>query len=365
MHLWEMGNQGIQNNINQATFSGAMDLFHIHTGAHDSRIIFGDSISNITSYLPSGKVVIITDEHVYQHQGHNFPDFPVIIIQPGEQNKTLASLEHIFAKLIEEEADRSTFVLGIGGGIVCDVAGFAASVYMRGLRFGFVATTLLSQVDASVGGKNGVNFNAFKNMLGVFNQPEFVLCDYSLLNTLPDREFTAGFAEVIKAAAIRDESLFTYLEKNASRALQRDPLVLHELVSRSVKIKASVVEADEREKGERRLLNFGHTFAHAIEKLSGVPHGEAVSIGMVLAANLSVRAGLLDVKASNRLSNLLVDFRLPVKPGVPVINLVAPMKQDKKREDLHIHFILLNAIGEAVVYPILINTLEETIHDLC
>jgi 3-dehydroquinate synthase len=205
----------------------------------------------------------------------------------------LETVTTIFNQLVDMEVDRSTLILGIGGGIVCDIAGFVASTYMRGTPFGFVSTTLLSQVDASVGGKNGVNFGGYKNMVGVFNQPEFVVCDMMLLKTLPFREIQCGFAEIIKHGAIADHRMLDFIENHRDAALDLESRIVEHLVYRSVEIKAGVVTRDEREKGERRKLNFGHTFGHAIEKLTGIPHGEAVGIGMVMAAALSVKKGLL------------------------------------------------------------------------
>ena len=190
-----------------------MKTITITTDSKISQILIGESLQNLPKYLPAGKTIIITDDNIHRLYGNFFPPVPVISIGLGEKNKTLETLAGIFDKLVEYEADRSAFIVAIGGGIVCDVAGFAASVYMRGLRFGFVSTTLLSQVDASVGGKNGVNFRGYKNMLGVFNQPEFVIIDIAMLaNAQTDRNIRSGFAEIVKAAAIKNDALFNYLE---------------------------------------------------------------------------------------------------------------------------------------------------------
>src|SRR5512133_847701 len=189
-----------------------MQTITLKTDARASRILIGESLANLHKYIPQGKVIIITDDNINKFYRKSFPSVPVISIGLGETNKTMETLVTIFDKLVEYEADRSTYIVAIGGGIVCDVAGFAASIYMRGLRYGFVSTTLLSQVDASVGGKNGVNFRGYKNMIGVFNQPEFVLVDTTMLRTMNEREFRSGFAEIIKAAAIKSEPLFRYLE---------------------------------------------------------------------------------------------------------------------------------------------------------
>jgi 3-dehydroquinate synthase len=342
-----------------------MKTIHIQTETRSSRIIIGESLKKIQTYLPEGRSIIITDEKVEKLYGSFFPDVPVISIGLGEKIKTLETLDFIFEKLIAYEADRTTFIIGIGGGIVCDVAGFAASVYMRGLRYGFVSTTLLSQVDASVGGKNGVNFRGYKNMLGVFNQPEFVIIDLHMLQTMDEREFRSGFSEIVKAAAIRDESLFSYIEAHYKQALEKEPPVLEKLIYDAVMIKSKVVESDEKEKGLRKILNFGHTFAHAIEHSLGMLHGEAVSVGMVLAADLSVKLGVLDQHDCNRLVSLLRNLGLPVHADVEFHTLVEDAKKDKKREGDEIHMILLNKIGEALIKKISFNQLEKLSYDLC
>jgi 3-dehydroquinate synthase len=256
-----------------------MKILEVKAESKLSKILIGEKLANLNQYIGNRKAIIITDSNLLKHYKSFFPfGVPVIEIGLGEKNKTLKTLELIFDKLLELETDRSTFIVAIGGGIVCDVAGFAASAFMRGLPFGFVSTTLLSQVDASVGGKNGVNFRGFKNMIGVFSQPDFVICDTELFKTLDRKEFISGFSEIIKAGAIKDLQLFDYCEKHAVEALSMNHEVLEKMVHDSVLVKAKVVEADEREKGERRLLNFGHTFAHAIEKKTGILHGEAVSM---------------------------------------------------------------------------------------
>ncbi len=293
-----------------------------------------------------------------------FSDYPVIEIGLGEKNKTIETLQFIFNRFVELEVDRTTFIVAIGGGIVCDVVGFAASVFMRGLRFGFVSTTLLSQVDASVGGKNGVNFQRYKNMIGVFNQPEFVLCDTQVLKTLDKKELTAGFAEIVKAAVIKDLKLFQYIEENWNRALNLDKEVINHLVHQSILIKSKVVETDEKEKGERRLLNFGHTFAHAFEKLNDLLHGEAVSVGMILASKLSEKLGFLSKSERTRITNLLRNFELPITIELEMNHVFDAMKQDKKREGDSMHVILIKEIGEAFSYKIKLNKLEEIINDL-
>ncbi|MBN2611584.1 MAG: 3-dehydroquinate synthase [Bacteroidales bacterium] len=341
-----------------------MKIIEIKTDTKLSKILIGEKIANLKQYLPPVKTVIVTDKTVSAHYHSFFNGFNVVEIGEGEENKTLETLQYIFSRFVELEVDRSTFIVAFGGGIVCDVAGFAASVFMRGLRFGFVSTTLLSQVDASVGGKNGVNFHRYKNMIGVFNQPEFVICDSDVLKTLERKEFIAGFAEIVKAAVIKDYKLFQYLEGHWQQALDLDEEVIGHLVYESVLIKSKVVEADEREKGERRLLNFGHTFAHSFEKLTDLLHGEAVSIGMVLAAKLSEKLGFLSRKEYQRIYTLLGNFGLPVDISLDIKKVLSAMKQDKKREGDSIHLVLIKQIGEAFSYKTKLNKLEEIIHDL-
>jgi 3-dehydroquinate synthase len=226
------------------------------------------------------------------------------------------------------------------------------------VRFGFVSTTLLSQVDASVGGKNGVNFQGYKNLIGVFNQPEFVICDPRLLKTLPEKEILNGMAEIVKHAVIEDATLFTYLEKHFQKALTLDTDVIEKLVYDSVVIKSGIVNQDELEKGARRKLNFGHTFGHAFEKTAGVPHGEAVSAGMAAAAALSVRRGRLSIEDAARIKSLLQRIGLPVTIQAERKRVFDALKKDKKRKGDHIHFVLLDGIGKAVVDQIALTELE-------
>jgi 3-dehydroquinate synthase len=342
-----------------------MEEFIINTNSATSKILIGESIGNLEKYLPANKkVVVITDKNLNKHYNKYFYKYEVIEIETGEKNKTLTTIENIIGRLVECEADRSSFIVGIGGGIVCDITGFVASIYMRGLRFGFVSASLLSQVDASVGGKNGVNYKGFKNMVGVFNQPEFVICDFDMLKTLPEDEFKMGFAEIIKHAVIKDYAMFEFLEANFQKALNYDFDVIHRLVRDSAVIKSKIVMQDEREQNERRKLNYGHTFAHAIEKLTTFNHGQAVSIGMILAAEVSVKKNLLSQTEAERLKKLIADVGLPIAIKIKPKQLFEAMKKDKKREREGIHLILLKGLGNAVVINMSYNELEETINDL-
>jgi 3-dehydroquinate synthase len=342
-----------------------MQTININTLSGKSQVLLGEKISNFRNYLPlNKKVVIITDENIYKHYSTQLEGFPVIKLGLGEKNKTLQTLEFIFDEFIKLEVDRSWFVLAVGGGIVCDVTGFAASVFMRGLSFGFVSTTLLSQVDASVGGKNGVNFRGYKNMVGVFAQPEFVICDVEMFRTLPKNEFISGFAEIVKAGAIRNKDLFCYLEENYNKAINYHPEVLEKIIYESVFIKANVVQNDEKEKGERRILNFGHTFAHSIEKNTGMLHGEAVSIGMVLASRVSVNMNILTQQDASRIEALLINLGLPVKFEIEKSKVYNALLKDKKREGDFINLVLLNGLGNALVKKVPVQQMEEIVNDL-
>ncbi len=326
-----------------------MKTLNIKAGTGTSKLLIGEKIENTHRYLPKDNVIIITDENVKRLYGKSFPSENILTIGTGEKIKTLKTVETLYGELLAREADRSTFLLGIGGGIVCDIAGFTASTYMRGIRFGFVSTTLLSQVDASVGGKNGVNFRGYKNLVGVFNQPELVICDMQMLKTLPEKQIGCGFAEIIKIAAIYDLDLFEFLEINKQKALCLDDAVIEKIVYDSVVLKSVVVNKDDREKGERKKLNFGHTLGHAFEKYLHVSHGEAVAVGMVMAARISHEKGLIDNSELKRLIRLIEKYNLPIKFNINKDHLFDAIRKDKKRESDHISLILLQGLGKAII----------------
>jgi 3-dehydroquinate synthase len=271
----------------------------------------------------------------------------------GEQHKNLASYAALMDYLLERRHDRSTTIIALGGGVVGDLAGFAAATFQRGVDFVQVPTTLLAQVDSSVGGKTAVNHPRGKNMIGAFHQPRCVIADTALFDTLPDREYRAGLSEVVKYGVIRDPELFGWLEAHAADLVRRDPDALRWAVRRSCEIKAEVVSADERESGIRAILNYGHTFGHAIETLSGygsVLHGEAVAMGMVLAADLAVQEGMLEAEAATRLAALLTDLGLPVRPpDLSVPDMLDAMAHDKKVQGGRLRLVLAEAIGRVVV----------------
>ena len=329
-----------------------------------SRILVGESHKNLGSWLPTGKRIMLTDSNVRRYYPSGFDPEAVIEVGSGEKVKDLETVRFIYERLVELEADRSSFLVGLGGGVVCDLVGFAASTYMRGIPFGLVPTTLLAQVDAGVGGKNGVNFAGYKNMIGTFTQPELVLCDPQFLKTLPPGEIACGLAEIIKHAAIIDRELFSFLEDQVPEVLRLDPPIMENLVHRSLSIKAAIVGRDEREKGERRKLNFGHTLGHALEKVTGLSHGEAVSLGMVLAADLSVKKGYLSESEADRLKVLLKRFGLPVRLSFSVEPVTAALRMDKKRNRNTLHFVFLKGIGSCEVKEIGLEELVKLVGEI-
>ncbi|KAG0165542.1 hypothetical protein DFQ30_008319 [Apophysomyces sp. BC1015] len=277
----------------------------------------------------------------------------MIVLPDGEEHKSWQTLNRVFDALLEQHADRKVTLVALGGGVIGDMTGFAAACYMRGVRFIQVPTTLLAQVDSSVGGKTGINHPLGKNMIGAFYQPQAVIADIGTLGTLPRRELAAGLAEVIKTAAIADPAFFDWIEAKIDALNGRDASALAQAVKRSCELKARVVAADEREGGLRAILNFGHTFGHAIEAGLGYGqwlHGEAVGCGMVMAADLSVRLGLLDSASRARLVRLIDAARLPTHaPALGAHRYVELMQLDKKVDSGTIKFILLKRIGDTLI----------------
>ncbi|MFC2090287.1 3-dehydroquinate synthase [Bacteroidota bacterium] len=341
-----------------------MRTLHLHIDDHITSILIGRKMISRLNTLNEANMILLIDENVFNFHKDLFKGKRYVVIPEGEAHKTLDYLTEIFRKLVAMEADRTSFLVGIGGGLVTDVAGFVASTYMRGIRFGFISSTLLGQVDASIGGKNGVNLDGFKNMIGVIRQPEFVWCDLDLLQTLPESELRSGFSEVIKYGAISDRALFESLESRYTEVLNLEENFTEEIVARSAAIKVEIVSSDVFEQGERKHLNFGHTMGHAIEKLTGMLHGEAVAIGMVLAASLSVNLGFLKASEAERLERLIQLSGLPTKTSISPEQVFETLHKDKKRTGDHIHFVLIKELGEAFVHPLKLDELKTAINDL-
>lgn len=292
-------------------------------------------------------------ERLQQAVASRFKTVHLIVLPDGEIHKNWATLNLIFDLLLLHACDRKTVVFALGGGVVGDMAGFAAACYMRGVPFVQVPTTLLAQVDSSVGGKTAINHPAGKNMIGAFYQPQRVVCDLDTLRTLPPREFSAGLAEVIKYGPIADMRFLDWIESNLGSLMARDPTVLTYAVKRSCELKAWVVAQDEREAGLRAILNFGHTFGHAIEAGLGYGkwvHGEAVGCGMVMALHLSHRLGLVDAEFALRMRTLIANAGLPtVGPKLGADRYLELMRVDKKAEGGEIRFIVIDTPGHAVL----------------
>ncbi len=291
-----------------------------------------------------------------------------VVLPDGEAYKTAASIDGVHDAMLEARLDRRAVVIALGGGVVGDLAGFAAATYQRGVRFVQVPTTLLAQVDSSVGGKTGINHRRGKNMIGAFHQPVAVVSDVSTLATLPAREFASGMAEVVKYGAALDLAFFEWLEAHADALRMRDAATIAQAIRHSCEIKAQVVASDEFESGDRRaLLNFGHTFGHAIEGATGYGtwlHGEAVAAGMVMASRLSVRLGGADEAFVERLGALLARFDLPIAPpDLPVEAWLGWMSGDKKAERGRMRFVLLDGPGRSRVAAVPDDVLRATLHD--
>lgn len=329
-----------------------------------SKVVIGESHKLLPDYLSTKRrVIVISDLNIDRLHNATLANFDKILIGVGESVKTMQTVENICRQLIELGADRSTFLLGVGGGIVSDITGFVAAIYMRGISFGFVSTTLLSQVDAGVGGKNGVNFDGYKNMIGTFLQPEFVICDVSMLSTLSEREFRAGIAEIIKSAIITNEELFSELEINTLESLRVNKALLSRIIFESIKIKAKIVELDEREAGERRKLNLGHTFAHAIEKGSTVMnHGEAVAVGTMIVSDMAHRMGLLSASDLSRVESVFKAYGFELESPVSMSKMLKSITHDKKAHGDIVALVLPTTIGNCEVKKMSIGEITEFQH---
>lgn len=323
--------------------------------------IVGTELSKWVRKRQPSHLYLVTDSRVQRHHGAKVRKIlkatgcpvSVTVVPAGESSKSVRPLERLWRQMVQAGCDRNTCVVALGGGVVGDLAGFAAASFLRGVDFVQVPTTLLSMVDASVGGKTGINLPEGKNLVGAFHQPQLVIADLAFLRTLSGRERRAGWAEVIKTAAIRDSRFFTKLERESSSLLAAQIQPLTRAVARCVAIKADVVREDEREGGVRRILNFGHTLAHGIEavqRYGGLLHGEAVSVGMVFAARLGEAEGKTAPGVSERLEALLVRYGLPVGVKVPSLQRVlAAMDRDKKRGPGGIRWVFLEKLGKTVV----------------
>lgn len=341
-----------------------METLHVALGERSYPIYIGGGLmENLSDLLPrlSGRqVLVVTNTTIAPYyldkvmKGLKSYDASSLVLEDGEQYKTLGTLDRIFTALLERKHSRTTTLIALGGGVIGDITGFAAASYQRGVDFIQIPTTLLSQVDSSVGGKTGVNHPLGKNMIGAFHQPKAVVADTDCLTTLPDREMSAGLAEVIKYGLIRDPVFLDWIEQNMVRLRAFDRVALTHAIRRSCEIKAEVVAADEREGGVRAILNLGHTFGHAIEAEQGYGqwlHGEAVGAGMVMAVYLSCLQGNISKQDVARATAVIEAAGLPVKgpSGMSADQYLQRMSVDKKNVDARIRLVLLRTVGDAVI----------------
>jgi len=326
-------------------------------GSSSTDYYFAGGMSHLKEIVDQKTAVIITDENIFAAHQKRFKNWNTIVLKAGEQYKIQQTVDTVIEQLIEIGVDRKWTLVGVGGGVITDLTGYIASVFLRGIRFGFVPTTLLALVDASIGGKNGIDVGLYKNMVGTIRQPSFILHDLIFLNTLPEKEWRNGFAEIIKHACIKDTSMFNELEKKDLNFYQKKKSEACTLIQRNAMIKTKVVQTDEMESGERKLLNFGHTLGHAIENQYDLMHGEAVAIGMGFASRLSEK--LLKFKDAQRVENVLTQYGLPSGATYNKDKVFSVVKGDKKKEKDFIHFILLERIGKGTIRPVPLDDLYE------
>ena len=318
---------------------------------------FDADFSYLEKLVSKEKAVILTDEHIYKAHKKKFKDWKTIVIKAGERYKVQQTVDTVINKLISLGADRQTFLIGVGGGVITDIAGYVAGIYMRGIEVGFVPTSVLAMVDAAIGGKNGIDVGVYKNMVGLIRQPSFLLYDYAFLKTLPLAEWQNGFAEIIKHSCIKDAAMFNELQTNSLPKYRRDQALLAKLIQRNAMIKIKVVVNDEFEKGERKLLNYGHTLGHAIENMYELSHGHAISIGMSYAALMSEQ--LKFFTGAKEVIALLNKYGLPGLEPFDTKKAFNVLLKDKKKENVSINYILLEKIGKGVVQPLLLVQLQE------
>ena len=306
-------------------------------------IIFSIDNSPISEITATRNTAIISSRNLVDAYPSIFKDKKLIVIDDTEPHKNLATIEKIIAELLELGIDRNSYIIGIGGGIVCDITGFVSHIYMRGVRFGLVPTTLLSMTDAAIGGKNGVNFNENKNFIGSFDNPDFIIADSKFLQTLPQEQYLSGLGEIIKYALIGNSNILNLLKTNADKILNRNDETIQKLVSESVLTKVKIVEEDPDDKSIRHILNFGHTIGHSIELLENIPHGLAVVKGMNAATDISVKLGILATDKSQQIKQLLTSFGYDISYKLGE-NHTRLLSYDKKKEDSNIRFVLLEDI---------------------
>ena len=328
------------------------------------RLITDAEWTTVRTIVVEKRIIIVTDENLFNLYREELKSYHKIVLAAGEASKTLQTVEYMIEQLLEAEADKDCYLIGFGGGVITDITGYVASIYKRGMSFGYIPTSLMAMCDAALGGKNGVNFGKFKNVAGTINQPEFILFDYSLLKTLPADEWVNGIAEVIKHACIFDELLFEMLEKNNLYQLQSDLTLTAFIIEKSIALKMKVVAEDETDVGNRRKLNFGHTIGHALERMHDIPHGHAISIGMIAACALSEKITGLHFTEAARIVKLLAKYNLPVDIDTDHKYIFNAIRADKKRTNNTISFVLLDKIGKAIIRPVEMDYLKTYLKEI-
>lgn len=321
--------------------------------------VLDGSFTAIDKIVDKTQAIYITDENVYALYQKRFKGKKTIVIPAGEEHKQQATVDFIIEALLNFGATRQAVLIGVGGGVVTDMVGYVAGVYMRGVAVGFVPTTILAMVDASIGGKNGIDVGLYKNMVGLIRQPQFLMYDLAFLKSLPKHQWENGFAEIIKHAAIIDAKMMKELSINDLTFYQKNKKALASLIERNVQIKVKVVQKDEFEKGDRKLLNFGHTIGHAIENQHVLLHGHAISIGMVYAAKIS--QVLTGFSETNILVETLKKYGLPTAMHFDIQEAMQVMQKDKKKASVGMQYVVLQKIGKAVCETIPMKSLEKLV----
>ena len=331
----------------------------INIAAATTTFYFSCRFSFLKKLVPVARTILITDQHVFKSHASFFKGWNTIVLKAGEAYKVQPTVDAVIEQLANMKADRETWLVGVGGGVITDLAGYIGAIYMRGVKVGFVPTTLLAMVDAAIGGKNGIDHGTYKNLVGTIRQPSFLLYDTQFLKTLPEKEWQNGFAEIIKHAAIKDAKMMKELSMNNIGYYQKNKKALASLIERNVQIKIKVVQKDEFEKGDRKLLNFGHTIGHAIENQHVLLHGHAISIGMVYAAKIS--QVLTGFSETNILVETLKKYGLPTAMHFDIQEAMQVMQKDKKKASAGMQYVVLQKIGKAVSETIPMKSLEKLI----
>jgi len=335
-----------------------MRTLRINRRSHSCEVRVGCDVSDLVNMIKGRRMIIVTDRNVQELYGNRFTSANVIEIGIGEKAKIPGTVMKVIEGLMNLEVDRSNIIIGLGGGVVCDVTGYVCATYLNGMNYVLVPTTLDAMVDVQVGGRCGINFGGVKDLIGAFHQPDFIIIDLDFLDTLPREELPNGFALMIKLAAIRDRELFLHLEDHVSeiRSLKKEDIEY--VIYSGLSLKGQLVEMDEKNPGERVALDLGHTFGHAIESVYGLPHGKATGIGLILAARLSRKRGWLGQEELNRLTALVGSYDLPTTFKLDAVRMLDAIKRDKKRQGHQLSFVLLNHIGRTKIELVPLHDVE-------